>query len=70
MAYRVTAVSVSSYLAFPSLQGEALRFISVALSSKSPPPDVIRHPVLCCSDFPHYPFEYRDRITNSNLLLL
>ena len=53
MAYRVTTVSVSSYLAFPSLQGIALRFISVALSLKSPSPDVIRHPVLCCSDFPH-----------------
>ena len=32
------------------------RFISVALSRKSPSPDVIRHPVLCCSDFPHRPF--------------
>ncbi len=29
------------------------RFISVALSLRSPSPDVIRHPVLCCSDFPH-----------------
>ena len=29
------------------------RFISVALSLKSPSPDVIRHPVLCSSDFPH-----------------
>ena len=29
------------------------RFISVALSLKSPSPDVIRHPVLCCSDCPH-----------------
>ena len=29
------------------------RFISVALSRRSPLPDVIRHPVLCCSDFPH-----------------
>ena len=35
------------------LTGQALRFISVALSLKSPSPDVIRHPVLCCSDFPH-----------------
>ena len=33
-----------------------LRFISVALSLKSPLPDVIRHPVLCCSDFPHCAF--------------
>ena len=31
------------------------RFISVALSRRSPSPDVIRHPVLCCSDFPHDP---------------
>ena len=29
------------------------RFISVALSLKSPSPDVIRHPVQRCSDFPH-----------------
>ncbi len=35
------------------LTGKTLRFISVALSLKSPSPDVIRHPVLCCSDFPH-----------------
>ena len=42
------------------------RFISVALSLKSPSPDVIRHPVLCCSDFPHSLFRLRDRITNSN----
>ena len=65
MAYLVTKISVSSYLAFPSLpqmgdlnhQGKKpsrlRRFISVALSLKSPLPDVIRHPVLCCSDFPH-----------------
>ena len=66
MAYCVTTISVSSYLAFPSLPqlGSAKgafktkvkllrRFISVALSLKSPSPDVIRHPVLCCSDFPH-----------------
>ena len=70
MAYRVTAVSVSSYLAFPSLQSKALRFISVALSLKSPSPDVIRHPVLCCSDFPHDPEGPRDRITNSNPYIL
>ena len=31
------------------------RFISVALSLKLPSPDVIRHPVLRCSDFPHDP---------------
>ena len=54
MAYCVTTISVSSYLAFPSLpRVAAWRFISVALSLKSPSPDVIRHPVLCCSDFPH-----------------
>ena len=45
-----------------------LRFISVALSLKSPSPDVIRHPVLCCSDFPHDVFTPRDRTANSNLL--
>ena len=67
MAYCVTTISVSSYLAFPSLphvgdtrkyaQGKKpshkRRFISVALSRRSPLPDVIRHPVLCSSDFPH-----------------
>ena len=46
------------------------RFISVALSRKSPSPDVIRHPVLCCSDFPHGVCTPRDRTTNSNLFLL
>ena len=83
MAYCVTTISVSSYLAFPSLPqiGDTLkmynlkiflpsnlrRFISVALSRRSPSPDVIRHPVLCCSDFPHNHCWFRDRITNSNL---
>ena len=70
MAYRVTAISVSSYLAFPSLQRKSLRFISVALSLRSPSPDVIRHPVLCSSDFPHDALAPRDRITNSNQILL
>ena len=46
------------------------RFISVALSRRSPLPDVIRHPVLCCSDFPHCSCEPRDRITDSNLFIL
>ena len=45
-----------------------LRFISVALSLRSPSPDVIRHPVLCCSDVPHDAFAPRDRTANSNLL--
>ena len=66
MAYCVTTISVSSYLAFPSLPKQAIdysilnanakpfwRYISVALSRRSPSPDVIRHPVLCSSDFPH-----------------
>ena len=55
MAYHVTVISVSSYLAFPSLPQKYIsrRFISVALSLKSPSPDVIRHSVLRCSDFPH-----------------
>ena len=43
MASRVTAGSVSSYLAFPSLP-HTRRFISVALSLGSPPADVIRYP--------------------------
>ena len=50
------------------LTGKTLRFISVALSLKSPSPDVIRHFVLYCSDFPHCHKRHRDRITNSNLL--
>ena len=29
------------------------RYISVALALESPPPDVIWHPALRCSDFPH-----------------
>ncbi len=63
MARRVTAAPVSSYLAFPPLRKrESLpRYISVALSLKSPSPDVIRRPVLCCPDFPHGAFAPRDR---------
>ena len=48
----VAILSVSSYLAFPSLP-ENRRFISVALSLKSPSPGVTRHSALWCSDFPH-----------------
>ena len=49
---QVAKPPVSSYLAFPSLPRHARRFISVALSLESPPPDVIRHLALWCSDFP------------------
>ena len=42
----VTALPVSSYLAFPSLPSIARRFISVALSRRSPSADVIRYPAL------------------------
>ena len=45
MAHAVTRMSVSSYLAFPSLP-LARRFLSVALSRESPPADVIRYPAL------------------------
>ena len=51
-ARRITAPSVSSYLPFPSLQ-ITLRSVSVALSLKSPSPDVIRRSALWCSDFTH-----------------
>ena len=40
------------------------RFISVALSRRSPSPDVIRHPVLYCSDFPHDEFHFAPRPYN------
>ena len=60
---QVAKPRVSSYLAFPSLRprGERIRpktdppftrYISVALSLKSPSPAVNRHPALWCSDFP------------------
>ncbi len=45
-AYPVTRIAVSSYLAFPPLPVKDRRYISVALSLESPPPDVIRHPAL------------------------
>ena len=48
----VTRKAVVSYTAFPPLP-VAWRFISVALSLESPPPDVIRHPALRSPDFPH-----------------
>ena len=41
----VTITEVVSYTAFPPLPLTG-RFISVALSLESPPPDVIRHPAL------------------------
>ncbi len=56
MARTVTDPSVSSYLAFPSLLPFRGRSISVALSLKSPSPDVIRRPALRCPDFPHRAF--------------
>jgi hypothetical protein len=58
----VAGARVSSCLAFPSLpETEGFtgkpwyfgRFLSVALSLKSPSPAVNRHPALRCSDFPH-----------------
>ena len=45
MAIAVTNNTVVSYTAFPPLP-LTWRYISVALSLESPPPDVIRHPAL------------------------
>ena len=42
------------------------RFLSVALSLKSPSPGVIRRSALWCSDFPHPHFCGRDRLPYSN----
>jgi len=47
---------VSSYLTFPPLRKDIAafpRYISVALSLKSPSPGVTRHPALWSPDFPH-----------------
>lgn len=52
-ALSVTSQAVGSYPAIPPLHGLAMRYISVALSLGSPPPDVIRHPALRSPDFPH-----------------
>ena len=52
MAEDVSALSVSSYLAFPPLP-QKRRYISVALSLRSPSAAVSRYPALRCSDFPH-----------------
>ena len=56
-ALPVTRKAVVSYTALPTLPtGIARRrYISVALSLESPPPDVIRHPALWSPDFPHLP---------------
>ncbi len=43
-ARSVATAAVVSYTAFPPLPAYSRRFISVALSLESPPPDVIRHP--------------------------
>ena len=53
MAPLVTKRTVSSYLALPSLPSDARRFISVALSRRSPSADVISYPALRSPDFPH-----------------
>ena len=54
MAFSVTRETVVSYTAFPPLPEEIpWRYLSVALSLESPPPDVIRHPALRSPDFPH-----------------
>ena len=52
-ALPVTSEAVVSYTAFPPLPGKTWRYLSVALSLESPPPDVIRHPALRSPDFPH-----------------
>ena len=53
MAFSVTRETVVSYTAFPPLPEKTWRYLSVALSLESPPPDVIRHPALRSPDFPH-----------------
>ena len=57
-SHHVTMMLVSSYLAFPPLPSTSnkleyiRRYLSVALSFKSPWLDVIQHPALWSSDFP------------------
>ena len=66
----VTSRAVVSYTAFPSLP-VSRRFISVALSLESPPPDVIRHFALRSPDFPHLqPFGICSRDHLSYLFLI
>ena len=62
MATVVTNSTVVSYTAFPPLP-LTWRYISVALSLESPPPDVIRHPALRSPDFPHLPYGSRDHLS-------
>ena len=52
-----------------TLTGLRLRFISVALSLKSPSQGFLLRPALRCSDFPHGRRRPRDRITDSGLYL-
>ena len=60
-------------LPYPStLTRKIWRYISVALSLESPPPDVIRHPALRSPDFPHLrPFgtKRRDHLSDSYFCL-
>ena len=54
MAGDVSTPSVSSYLAFPPLPAKYnRRYISVALSLRSPSAAVSRYPALRSPDFPH-----------------
>ena len=69
MATVVTNSTVVSYTAFPPLP-HSWRYISVALSLESPPPDVIRHPALWSPDFPHLPDGSRDHLSYFYIQLL
>ncbi len=69
MAGDVSTPSVSSYLAFPPLPAKYnRRYISVALSLRSPSAAVSRYSALYCSDFPHTDNSARNCQVNSLLL--
>ena len=73
MAFSVTRESVGSYPAFPSLphyRAAIRRFISVALSLKSPSPGVTRHPVLRSSDFPRGQMPARSLVLLNNSIIM
>lgn len=65
----VSKLLVSSYLTFPPLPKKR-RYISVALSLKSPLPVISRHSVLWCSDFPHFAMRLLGHLMLSNNIII
>ena len=61
---------VGKLLPYLSTLTEKRRYISVALSLKSPLPVISRHSVLWCSDFPHFAMRLLGHLMLSNNIII